>query len=121
MRLSTLILAGALSLAVSPLSAGSAPAAKGSIKTGKEHMLDFPFLAKISVERAIKVARKAVPDGVPAYAYQLADNGYLTWTIWMGMKDKSQMQVDIDAGNGKILGVKPVVKDKKDDMKEGAK
>jgi hypothetical protein len=84
-------------------------------------MLDFPFLAKIGIQKAIAEARKAVPDGIPAYAYQLADSGSLTWTIWMTLPDKSQMQVDVDAGTGKVLSAKPVAKDKKDDMKEESK
>jgi hypothetical protein len=114
---------GALALSISLAGLGTAvyadEAVKGSIPASKDQMLDFPFMAKVGIQKAIAAARKAVPEGIPAYAYQLADSGSLTWTIWMSLKDKSQKQVDVDAGTGEVLSVKDVTKDdKKDDSKD---
>jgi hypothetical protein len=104
-RLLTAALALGIGLAGLKLAADEPKASvEGSIKTTKEAMLDYPFLDKLGMEKAIQIAEAKVTEGSLTAGYLLMNEaGYLAWTFWFTMPDKGQMRVEVDAGDGKVL------------------
>ena len=93
--LSSALLAGAVRLDAVP----------GSTKATEAQMLDFPFMAKISLTKAVRLALTKVP-GKAVWCYQLVNQeGYLNYTVYVQKKDKKAMVVEVDVADGKILGV----------------
>jgi uncharacterized membrane protein YkoI len=84
--------------------AADKPAAKGSIRPiGKVTPADRPALAKISFESALKAALAKVPGGVIKAELEVED-GCLMYSFEIVGPDKTITEVEIDAGNGQVLG-----------------
>ncbi len=82
-----------------------APSAIGSIRpTGDPKSKDLPALAKITFETALAAALKAAPGAVIKAELEIED-GNLQYSFEIVGADKSVTEVEIDAGNGKVLGV----------------
>ena len=76
----------------------------GSIHPAKKvNPADLPALAKISFETALKAALAAVPGNVIKAELEVED-GSLMYSFEIVGADKSITEVEIDAGNGKVLG-----------------
>jgi hypothetical protein len=80
-------------------------AAIGSIRPAKPvKPADLPALAKISFEAAVKAATTAVPGQIIKAELEVED-GNLMYSFEIVGTDKSITEVEIDAGNGKVLGM----------------
>lgn len=80
------------------------PAAVGSIRpTQKVKEADLPAMAKISFEEAVKAATAAVPGKIIKAELEIED-GNLMYSFEIVSANKSITEVEIDAGNGKVLG-----------------
>ena len=78
--------------------------AAGSIHPAKKvKPADLPALAKIPFETALKAALAAVPGSVIKAELEVED-GSLMYSFEIVGADKSITEVEIDAGNGKVLG-----------------
>ncbi len=105
-----LITAGLLCLlgAFSPVPAaaqGEAPPAVGSIRpAGKVPKADRVDMAKISFTKALKIAQAALPGKVVNGALEVED-GNLQYAFEIVGPGRKIGEVEIDAGNGKILGI----------------
>lgn len=89
---------------------------KGSIRV--EHKVKaaaLPALAKISFEQALKSALAAAPGSVIKAELEVED-GNLVYSFEVVGSDHSITEVEIDAGNGKVLAT-----DKEADGKEDGK
>jgi uncharacterized membrane protein YkoI len=81
------------------------PAAQGSIRIeGKVNKADRPALAKISFSEALKDALAAAPGDVVVGELEVED-GNLQYSFEIVGSDKKVTEVEIDAGNGKVLGM----------------
>jgi uncharacterized membrane protein YkoI len=99
------LLALAVPFAVPSLSAKEKSAAKGSIcPEGKVREAELPALAKLSFDDALKAARTAVPGSVIKAELEVED-GNLQYSFEIVGADKKVTEVEIDAGNGKVLAV----------------
>lgn len=79
--------------------------AKGSIRPeGKVKKVDLPALAKISFDEALKAAHAATPGSVIKAELEVED-GNLQYSFDIVGADKKVTEVEIDAGNGKVLAV----------------
>ncbi len=79
--------------------------AKASIQpSGKVKPADRPALAKISFDDALKAAHAAVPGSVIKAELEVED-GNLVYSFEIVGADKSVTEVEIDAGNGKVLDI----------------
>lgn len=79
-------------------------AAAGSIRpTGKMKPADLPALAKISFEDAMKAALAAAPGKIIKAELEVED-GNLMYSFEIVGARKAITEVEIDAGNGKVLG-----------------
>jgi uncharacterized membrane protein YkoI len=88
------------------------PAAKGSIRpVGKVKPADCPALAKISFESALQAARARTPGSVIKAELEVED-GCLMYPFEIVGADKSITEVEIDAGNGRVLGTENATNDK---------
>jgi uncharacterized membrane protein YkoI len=82
-----------------------APSAVGSIRPkGEVKPQDLPALAKISFETALAAALKASPGAVIKAELEVED-GNLQYSFEIVGADKAVTEVEIDAGNGKVLGI----------------
>ena len=80
-----------------------APAVIGSIRpAGKVKPADLPALAKISFDDARRAALAAVPGAVILGELEVED-GNLQYSFDIVGADKSVTEVEIDAGDGKVL------------------
>jgi uncharacterized membrane protein YkoI len=78
---------------------------KASIRPqGKVKETDLPALAKISFDDALKAAHVAVPGGVIKAELEVED-GNLVYSFEIVGADKKVTEVEIDAGNGKVLDI----------------
>ncbi len=83
--------------------AAAAPAPIGSIRpAGKLKPADLPALTKISFADAAKAAVAAVPGSIIAGELEIED-GNLQYSFQVVGADKAVTEVEIDAGNGKVL------------------
>jgi uncharacterized membrane protein YkoI len=92
---------------------------KGSIAVkGKVAETELPGLAKISLEAAMATALQASPGSVTKAEMEI-EHGSLIYSFDIVSKDKKLMEVNVDAGNGKVL----MVGEEKDegDEKDGDK
>ena len=79
-------------------------AAIGSIRpAGKVRPADLPALARVSFDDALKAALTAVPGKIIKAELEVED-GNLMYSFEIVSSDKSITEVEIDAGNGRILG-----------------
>ena len=126
---SKLLIAGILVLLPALVMAekeGSESAWKGSVAvTKKVSPLEFPALAKLSLQSAMQTALKAVPGSV-LKAEMEVENGSLIYSFDIATKDKKIMEVIVDAGTGKVLlaaedNEEAESKDGKEKDKEGDK
>jgi hypothetical protein len=80
------------------------PAAVGSIRpTHKVKDADLPGLAKISFLDAVHAATAAVPGQIIKAELEIED-GNLMYSFEIVGTNKAITEVEIDAGNGKVLG-----------------
>jgi uncharacterized membrane protein YkoI len=78
----------------------------GSIRpTGKVAKADLPGLAKISFEKALEAAEAAVPGGKVIEGKLEVEDGNLMYSFDVVAPDKSILEAEIDAGDGKVLDV----------------
>ncbi len=88
-------------------------APQGSIRpAGKVKPADLPALAKISFESALKAALTAVPGHVIKAELEVED-GNLMYSFEIVGADKAITEVEIDAGDGKVLGTENESKEKR--------
>jgi uncharacterized membrane protein YkoI len=100
-----LLLLGPSTNVVSAAEKDEAPAAKGSIRpAGKVAKADRPDLAQISFADALKIAQDTLPGKVINGALEVED-GNLQYAFEIVGAGKKIGEVEIDAGNGKILGI----------------
>lgn len=114
-KLSALLCTAALAIALPVLASAKEEkaAAAGSIRpTKKVKAADLPALAKISFDDAVKAAATAVPGKIIKAELEVED-GSLMYSFEIVGADKSITEVEIDAGNGKVLGT-----DKEDSVEE---
>jgi uncharacterized membrane protein YkoI len=84
---------------------GEAPAAQGSIRpAGKVPKADRPTLARVSFADALKIAQATLPGKVINGALEVED-GNLQYAFEIVGANKKIGEVEIDAGNGKVLGI----------------
>jgi len=78
---------------------------RASIRLEKEPGdAELPDLAKISLEEALKAAQAAVP-GKLLHAELEVINGGLVYTVGIVNKAHHLIEVEVDAGNGRILAI----------------
>jgi uncharacterized membrane protein YkoI len=88
-------------------------APKGSIRpAGEVKPADLPALAKISFQQALTAALKASPGSIIQAELEVED-GNLMYSFRIVGADKKITEVEIDAGNGKVLDT-----EKEEDEKE---
>lgn len=79
------------------------PVPSGSIRpTKKLAESELPALAKISFEAALRFAQAAVPGSVLKGELEVED-GTLIYSFEIVGADKTITEVELDAGNGKVL------------------
>ena len=87
-------------------------ALQGSIRpAGQVKPADLPALAKISFESALQAALTAVPGHVIKAELEIED-GNLMYSFEIVGADKAITEVEIDAGDGKVLGTENESKEK---------
>jgi uncharacterized membrane protein YkoI len=87
---------------------------KGSIRIERKvREADLPALAKLSFEQALKCALAAVPGGVIKAELEVED-GNLVYSFEIVGADKSITEVEVDAGNGKVLATENEDKERGD-------
>ena len=97
------------------------PSPKGSIRpTGDVKPTNLPALAKISFQQATAAALKAVPGGVLKAELEVED-GNLMYSFEIVGADQTITEVEIDAGNGQVLGTEKETGEKEDNKAEGKK
>ena len=78
-------------------------APKGSIRpTGEVKPADLPSLAKITFQQAVAAALKASPGSIIQAELEV-EGGTLMYSFRIVGADKKITEVEIDAGNGKVL------------------
>jgi len=76
----------------------------GTIRIENHSEAEFPAMAKIPMEQAIRQALTSIPGQV--LKAELEDeNGFLVYGVEIASADKSIMEVKVDAGSGKVLAV----------------
>ena len=106
------LVTSALALAVSFTAFSCAENSKGEKKTpaasirpaGKVAAADLPALAKISFDAALRAALVAVPGNVIKAELEVED-GNLMYSFEIVAANKKVTEVEIDAGDGKVLAV----------------
>ena len=92
-------------------------APKGSIRpTGEVKPADLPSLAKITFQQAVAAALKASPGSIIQAELEV-EGGTLMYSFRIVGADKKITEVEIDAGNGKVLDIENE-EDEKDDKKK---
>lgn len=77
----------------------------GSIRpTGTVKPADLPAMAKVSFESALKAALAASPGKIIKAELEIED-GNLMYSFEIVGSHRSITEVEIDAGNGKVLGI----------------
>jgi len=76
---------------------------KGSIPVSDKKTTDFPDMAKISIMDALNKAKAKYP-GKAVEAELKNEDGYLIYKVEIVGPDRSVMELEVDAGNGAILG-----------------
>ena len=93
------------------------PAVASIRPSGTVKPVDLPALAKISFQTAVANALKAAPGSVIKAELEVED-GNLMYSFEIVGADKKITEVEIDAGNGKVLGMdKDDEKDEKPEKK----
>ncbi len=76
----------------------------GTIRIEKQAEVEFPSMAKISMDQAVQKALSSVQGQV--LKTQLEDeNGFLVYGIEVVSADKSIVDVKVDAGTGNVLAM----------------
>jgi len=76
----------------------------GTIRIEKQSEVEFPSIAKISMDQAVKQALASVQGQV--LKTELEDeNGFLVYGVEVVTADKDIMGVKVDAGTGEVLAV----------------
>ena len=76
----------------------------GTIRIENQAEAQFPSMAKISLEQAVREASASVQGRV--LKVELDDeDGFLVYEVRLAGDDKSVSDVMVDAGSGKVLGV----------------
>lgn len=89
----------------------------GSIQVNNAEEANFPEMAKITLDGAIKAALQAVPG--KALRAELEDeDGYLVYEVEVASADHQITEVEVDAGTGKILNTELDRSDKESHDKE---
>jgi len=118
-QLSTLGFAAGLALGFLTSAGAEEKAASGSIRpTGEPSAIELTALAKLSFQDAVKAALTAVP-GMIIKAELEVEDGNLLYSFEIVGADKTITEVEIDAGNGKVLGTE-IEKPKKEAAREEA-
>lgn len=92
-------------LAAPSLRADGNPEPKGSIQpAGHVQPVDLPALAKVSFEDALKAARAARTGSIIEAKLEV-DDGALIYSVVIVAPDHSLAEVEIDAGNGRVLEI----------------
>ena len=94
------------------------PAPKASIRPqGEVKSTDLPALAKVSFQQALTAALAATPGSVIKAELEVED-GNLMYSFEIVGPDKKITEVEIDAGNGKVLAIdKDDARDEKPEKK----
>jgi uncharacterized membrane protein YkoI len=100
----TLLSAGLVMLPLFTSPAMSAEDLKGSIKVGMGKESEYPTLAKISLEDAVKTAITKVP-GKAVEAELEREDGYLVYEVNVVSTDNKKFEIQVDAGNNSVLHV----------------
>lgn len=88
---------------------------KGSIHpSGDVKSADLPALAKVSFQAALNTALATVPGSVIKAELEVED-GCLMYSFEIVGANKKVTEVEIDAGNGKVLGTEDDEKEAKKD------
>ena len=77
----------------------------GSIKVGDTNEQAMANMAKLAASDAISIATKAVPGKVAELQLD-EENGYLIWEVTELTSDGREIQLKVDAGNGRLLAAK---------------
>jgi uncharacterized membrane protein YkoI len=92
-------------------------APKGSIRpVGEVKPADLPGLAKITFQQAVAAAQKAVPGAIIQAELEV-EGGALMYSFRIVDAKKKVIEVEIDAGNGKVLDTENE-EDEKEDKKK---
>lgn len=98
------VLIGTGMLSVTFAKADGREVRSGTIQVGNHMESEFPDLAKVDPEKAIKAVLKKVKGNL--LKMELEDeNGFLVYGVEVVTKDKSIVDVKVDAGSGSILAV----------------
>src|SRR3954454_16680899 len=84
---------------------GLASAKPSSLTTDASHQLDYPFMAKVSLLKAVARAEKALAGSAATSVYLLLDkeDKTLKWFVWVRQKNGGESKVSVDPLNGKVL------------------
>lgn len=74
----------------------------GSVSTKNLTIADYPKAATISLTQATKTANDAIPGKILSVGLENED-GFLVYSIEIVGTDSSLHEINVDAGNGKIL------------------
>ncbi|MCP5131994.1 MAG: PepSY domain-containing protein [Pseudomonadales bacterium] len=105
------VIAGAIAIDSLPAEVqyGSIPVSKNARKDDRT----LAGLTSITSSNAAEIAGKAVPGKVVATELEV-ENGYLVWSVEMVGNDPHDLELLIDAGNGRLLAVEQEQEDKMD-------
>ena len=76
----------------------------GTVAIGTAKPVDYPDLAKIQLQYAIRAAMNKVQGKLLKVELEAA-NGFLVWEVEIVKSDKSVFAVKVDAGTGAVLAV----------------
>ena len=99
---SLLVLLTSLAMLILPSARVLADDFTGSIKVGIGKGDEYPNLAKVSLEEAVKAALTKVP-GKAVKAELDREDGYLIYEVKIVSPDKKEHEVMVDAGTKEIL------------------
>jgi len=106
-----ILVAGLSAAGISFAQTGTGGVQGGTIKVGGLSEADFPAKALISMDEAVQNVLSSAPGQV--LKVELEDeNGFLVYGVEVVTADKAIMDVKVDAGSGKILGME---RDNEDD------
>lgn len=86
----------------------------GTITLAKQAESEYPLLAKVTLNQAIKSALGSTPGKVLKAGLEDED-GFLVYGVEVVTPDKAIMEVKVDAGSGKVLATSPDKADDEDD------
>lgn len=112
-----LVLGTALIVAATTVAFAKEEKIVGSIRpTGKVAPIDLPGLAKISFQQALVAALTKAPGSVIQAELEVED-GNLMYSFEIVSVDRKIKEVEIDAGNGKVLNTEDEENEKPDESK----